>query len=171
MVSSTLWLIIGIVVVMGILGLGFLFLFWRDLKIWWYKSQYKDNFVRVMLFGENNVVVEHFSFIRSSKTVVYKNEEYVVSPKDVYHVHGIPTLFYLRGNPSPLSFANAKLNEVMVNTENLKLIIDQKLIKDLLIENNLLKIILIIGIVTLCAVVLIGFKVFDVVKLIQGAGK
>ena len=150
---------------------GFYFLFRRDLKIWWYKGQYKHNFVRIFLIGENKRVIEYFSFIKANMTVEYKNEAYTVNPEEVYHVGDIPTLFYCRNNPCPLSFTEARNGRIYVNTENLKLIMDQKLLKDRLMTEQLLKIILVCIIVNILICVGIAFKVFDVVSLLKGAGK
>jgi hypothetical protein len=159
----------GCVVISILIALGFLLLFWRDIKLWYYKGQYKHNFIRMYLFGENNRVIEHFTFVKPSMTAVYKSEEYTVDPREVYHIGDIPTLFYRRGNPSPMSFLRAKETDVMINSENLKLVMDQKLIKDLLVEHNLLKIILIVTIVTGVICIAIALKVFDVMSMIKGS--
>ena len=165
--SVTVWIIIGCVVVALLIVFGFLMLFWRDLKLWYYKGKYKNNFIRMFLFGENNRTIEHFTFIKPSMTVTYRSEEYTVNPVDVYHISDVPTLFYLRGNPCPLNFTKSKSTEVMINSENLKLIMDQKLIKDLLVEHNLLKIILIVTVITGIICIAIALKVFDVMAMIK----
>lgn len=163
--SIIIWFVYGIILFLFLIPIAYAVLRSRWVKLRFYRWKYKSNFLRIILICPNNRAIEHFGFIEANLTIAYtKSETYVVDPIEVIYLNNIPSLFYVRGNPNPLHFGECKNMKVTVNSENLKLVMNQKIIKDLLSENNMLLYILIavIGVGVIC--VGIALKVFGVIK-------
>ena len=140
----------------------FYLLFKRALKIRYYRWRFKETFIRAFVIYSNNQAKEIFTKIEKDMRVKDGKEAYVIVAKEVLFFQKIPTLFYMHGNPNPLSFREVQDLKVKLNTENFDLAMTQKIIKDILSENLNLKLIMILVIVNLILSVVIIMKQFGV---------
>lgn len=143
----------------------FYFLFRRAIKIRWYRWRYKETFIRAIIIYNNNQAKEIFASIQKDLRVKDGKEAYIIVAKEVVYFGKIPTLFFMHGNPNPVSFKDVQDLKVKLNTENFDLAMTQKIIKDILSENVNLKIIMILlGVIGIMVLVIL-LRVLKVIKL------
>lgn len=143
----------------------FYFLFKRAIKLRYYRWKYKETFIRAIIIFSNNQAKEVFTSIGKDLRVKDGKEAYIIVAKEVVYFGRIPTLFYMHGNPNPLSFREVRDLNVKLNTENFDLAMTQKIIKDILSENVNLKIIMILLGVVGAMVLVILLRVMKLIKL------
>jgi hypothetical protein len=97
---------------------------------------------------------------------VIGGDRYIVDKKCVIYRKNLPKIYHFKGNPNPLNFRSHNI-QIDVSSENYNNLMKQKLIRDLLVENNLLMYILIISAVGCVIGLAVVVKVYDVFKKVE----
>lgn len=130
-----------------------------EIKGWWYRRRNFACYVESVILNDNEQQMRSHQFIDENSGFEIGADRYIVDRKCLVYRKNVPKIYHFKGNPNPIDWKTHNIN-IDISSDNYKLLIKQKLIRDLLGENNLLMIILLVGIVSCVIGVAIAVKVY-----------
>lgn len=131
------------------------------------RRRHPESFIESTIINENGQLTTTNQDIGIDKEFIIGGDRYIVDKNCVIYRKNLPKIYHFKGNPNPLNFRSHNI-QIDVSSENYNNLMKQKLIRDLLVENNLMMYILIISVVGCVIGLAVAFKVYDVFKKVEG---
>jgi len=194
MKTSTILIIAGIVGNLFVYGGIFFYIYKEKIKTKWYSNMSPNNYIRAIFIFPNNKIGIFNTKYNEDKTFKFNEGVYNVDEKKVkqsrdgvYDIKesemlfsgmfgNIPTLFYLYGNPNPLSFKDVIKNNnhegiVELDSMSYKDFIEKKIIREFMHDNRMEIFLLLIVVGNLLLSLLLVAKEFGLIdKLMKKGG-
>ena len=157
--------IILVIAVMFSLFSIFVFIFtiiWfrKNIKGWWFKLRHLTHYVESHIIMPNKQeIINHVLHDNSSTFDVWKHK-YIIDTKCYVYRKGRPLIYHFYDNPHPINFNTSGKPEI--DAANLKLLLDSKVIRDVLTEAKMLLILVIMLLFCILICVAIAMKVYGV---------
>ena len=159
--------IILVIAVMFSLFSIFVFVFtiiWfrKNIKGWWFKLRHLTHYVESHIIMPNKQeIINHVLHDNSSTFDVWKHK-YIIDTKCYVYRKGRPLIYHFYDNPHPINFNTSGKPEI--DAANLKLLLDSKVIRDVLTEAKMLLILVIMLIFVIFLCIGIILKVYGILE-------
>ena len=150
--------------------IALLWIFRKNIRAKWLRFKSKEYFFVSHIIMPNNQEIVGYYVLDSDNGFLVGKDRYNFSNKAVVNQKNTPHIFHFYKNPSPIIFGHVE-QKIHFDSSNEELLLKQKLIRDLLSENNWLMIILIVTCFGCLLTIGVIIKVYGLLEKAEGKSK